>query len=1131
MSKKYLSILILLMTALAIMAQNKEKYIGRLECPAMMDDNSTIFIHHSTWENGDSVMSYCLEFDKATCHARWVAFRFDDQTRASLTGRSGGFTDDPSLAPEYQIGSSGFNGYDKGHLCASSDRLYSVKANQQTFYMSNMSPQISKFNQQYWTQIENHIKDIGRDYDFADVLYIVKGGTIRNDQIMGMLNRGMNAIAIPKYYFIALLMEKDHGYRAIGFWLEHKDYNLTGANALRNIISQAVTIDSLEVLTGIDFFPNLDDEIEAKVEGKTITSSVLNHWGFDYSLDSNDPDPLIYDNDHIEETTFDIAVIPNAYGDIFTSKSQATAGTIITLAASPIEGYELDSWIVTDAMGERVSVTNNRFTMPESNVTVSATFNNTSSATYEIAIVDRGVTINTITAYEGTNIYNKVSEYTPDNFEEYSFENWSTTHDIDNIEYLSDDAQLSSDVTLYAVYSKIEESQEDNGDYLKVKTTPDDWNGQYLIVSKEYAVNGSIGSKWLKPSNISKWMTSDRVESCDSTDQWAARIEQVGDNSFYTIRFANGNYMCTTNSNDGINMTPTVNEEAYWTFTCKDGDALIYSNKYPNRQLRLNGTSGFRTYASTTGTVAMLYRKSADAVKSYSFCEDGIEQLAIIVNQSEGGVISANMTNAIAGRTIQLSYTENDGYEFIGWSVVDDESNIIEVVDDQFIMPQHNVTITANFAMLIAHTITIGNIPGGIASANLTSAYKDATITLTANANDGFEFTGWTATTNDEEEIEISGNELIMPDADITLYPIFGIDESAINDKWHLAESNNDLQTGDQIIITATNFAYALANKQNTNNRAACIVVKNGDDTCILNDTIQLITLEEGIIEGTYALNVGNGYLYSASSSSNYLKTKTAIDENASWSIDINETGVATIESQGSYTHNALRFNTTRYNDSPYLFSSYLPSSTMSAVSIYKKTHTAMARQSYERNVTIGQYGTICLPYNVSANDVNGAIFYEIIGKSEDDLEIYLQEVEELQAGIPYIFQATSNLLIAYYSGSSSYPQSNNGLVGSYTNTEVSTGMYLISDNKLHRCSTNETIDAFNAYINLEAISVITDLPMSYVTIQNNDWEDNIEGITIDKDFTGNIYDIAGRKITHMQKGFYIINRQKTFIK
>lgn len=1122
----------LVMVTLTVIAQNKEKYIGRLECPAMLDDNSTIFIHHSTWENGDSVMSYCLEFDKATCHSRWVAFRFDGQTRNSVTGRSGTFADDPSLAPEYQIGSNGFSGYDKGHICASSDRLYSLKANQQTFYMSNMSPQIGKFNQQYWTQIENHIKDIGRDEDFADVLYVVKGGTIRSDQVMGKIDRGMNSIVIPKYYFIALLMEKDHGYRAIGFWLEHKDYNMTGTTALRNIISQAVTIDQLEELTGIDFFPNLDDDVEAKVESKTITNSVLNHWGFAYSLDPDDPDPLIFEEGTVIETTYDIAIVPNAFGDIFASKTQAKAGTIITLAASPMDGYELDSWTVVDATGKRISVANNRFTMPESNVTISATFNNTSSSQYDIAVVDRGVTVNTIKAYEGTNIYNKVQEYNPENLEEYSFAGWSTTHDIDNIEFLAQDAQLTSDITLYAVYSKTEHGEEGDGNFVKVKTTPNDWNGQYLIVSKEYAANGTIGSKWLKPSNISKWMSGDTVESCDSTDQWIVTIEQISDMDCYTIRFANGQYLTTTNSNDGINLSSTIIDEAQWTFLCKDGDALIYSNKYPTRQLRLNGTSGFRTYSSSTGTVAMLYRKTADAIKTYSFCEDDIEQLAIVVNQTEGGVISANMTNAIAGRTIRLSYTENDGYEFTGWSVVDDESNIIEVVDDQFIMPNHNVTITANFAMLIAHTISVGNIMGGTASTNVKAAYKDASVILTAKADEGFIFIGWTASTNDEEEIEISGNELIMPNADVTIYPIFEIDESAINDKWHLVENNGDLSVNDQIIITAANFPYALANKQNTNNRAACIIVKNGDDTCILNDTIQIITLESGSVNGTYALNVGDGYLYSASSSSNYLKTKKTIDENASWAIDIDATGVAAIESQGSFTHNALRFNTTRYNGTPYLFSSYLPSSTMSAVCIYKKTHTAMERLAYERDITIDQYGTICLPYNVTDEDHDGATFYEIVGKNEEGSEIYIQEVKALIAGVPYIFRATSNQLVAYYSGTSSYPQNTNGLIGTFDNTNVAKGMYTISNNELHRYTTEGTIDAFNAYIDLNAVEVISGETKDYTILYNHDWEDSIERLIADDTVSNsNIYDLTGRKVAHPQKGFYIINGKKALIK
>jgi hypothetical protein len=100
-----------------------------------------------------------------------------------------------------------------------------------------------------------------------------------------------------------------------------------------------------------------------------------------------------------------------------------------------------------------------------------------------------------------------------------------------------------------------------------------------------------------------------------------------------------------------------------------------------------------------------------------------------------------------------------------------------------------------------------------------------------------------------------------------------------------------------------------------------------------LADDAQIIVLEEGIVSGTYAFNVGNGYLAASSSSSNYLKTVAALDENGSWAITISD-GLATIKAQGDKTRNTLQYNT----GSP-RFSCY--KSGQKDVNIYAKSRTA----------------------------------------------------------------------------------------------------------------------------------------------------------------------------------------------
>ncbi|MBP5716638.1 MAG: DNA/RNA non-specific endonuclease [Bacteroidales bacterium] len=224
-------------------------------------------------EKDDTVMNYCLAYDTVKFHSRWVAFRFDESNRAKNTGRSGNdaFQDDPELSAKYYIGYNGFgSGYDRGHLCASNDRLVSEEANRQTFYMTNMSPQLSQFNQEYWVEYEQYVQNLGRSTTFSDTLYVVKGGTI--DRVNGYVERNNGKkVPVPAYYYMALLKCKNSTYEAIGFWMEHKIYSIDADKA--EIAAHAVSIDQLEYETGIDFFHNLPDEIETVAESTVTLSS------------------------------------------------------------------------------------------------------------------------------------------------------------------------------------------------------------------------------------------------------------------------------------------------------------------------------------------------------------------------------------------------------------------------------------------------------------------------------------------------------------------------------------------------------------------------------------------------------------------------------------------------------------------------------------------------------------------------------------------------------------------------------------------------------------------------------------------------------------------------------------------
>ena len=146
---------------------------------------------------------------------------------------------------------------------------------------------------------------------------------------------------------------------------------------------------------------------------------------------------------------------------------------------------------------------------------------------------------------------------------------------------------------------------------------------------------------------------------------------------------------------------------------------------------------------------------------------------------------------------------------------------------------------------------------------------------------------------------------------------------------WTLVTDVSTLKAGDQIVIVAKSANYALSSTQNSNNRGQASVTKSGN-TVTFGSDVQIITLAAGTKSGTFAFNTGSaGYLCAASSSSNYLRTKTTLDDNGSWSITIATDGTATIKAQGSYTRNWLK-----YNSSSKIFACY--SSGQGDVQIYK---------------------------------------------------------------------------------------------------------------------------------------------------------------------------------------------------
>lgn len=271
--------------------------------------------------------------------------------------------------------------------------------------------------------------------------------------------------------------------------------------------------------------------------------------------------------------------------------------------------------------------------------------------------------------------------------------------------------------------------------------------------------------------------------------------------------------------------------------------------------------------------------------------------------------------------------------------------------------------------------------------------YKEETMTLTLNdrettgedviwftslpcvfgEGDSFTVKAYTDKATYEKTVSFSTPEAFkFVSGGLTRFGITGMTRAEnVADEYVLLTDVADLSVGDQIIITSgTDGAARALGPQSGNFRGeVAIEIASNTITTIPTD-VQIITIETGIEANTFALNVGDGYLYAAGGTKdNYLKTQPSIDGNASWSILI-ESGAAIIKAQvqGEKPRNWLRYNKT----SP-RFSCY--SSGQEDVYIFHKAGTPKTALETPTGVEAVAGGNEVL---VGWNEVSGAASYTV---------------------------------------------------------------------------------------------------------------------------------------------------------
>jgi DNA/RNA non-specific endonuclease len=144
------------------------------------------------------------------------------------------------------------SGYDRGHLCPSADNRWDATAQEQSFLLTNVCPQDHNLNVGDWHELENLCRKWAKTYGS---IYIVAGPVLLKGKHKTI---GKNKVTVPEAFFkVVLCMEGKP--KAIGFIYRNESGNRPKSYYVN-------TIDDVERITGIDFFPALPDDVEKAVE-------------------------------------------------------------------------------------------------------------------------------------------------------------------------------------------------------------------------------------------------------------------------------------------------------------------------------------------------------------------------------------------------------------------------------------------------------------------------------------------------------------------------------------------------------------------------------------------------------------------------------------------------------------------------------------------------------------------------------------------------------------------------------------------------------------------------------------------------------------------------------------------------
>lgn len=226
-------------------------------------DTNEFFLPTSTTGQVIHHEGYSLSYSEPHEQAEWVAYELKKEHLSNSNFKRPYFEIDKAV----KTGAADWrnyrnSGYDRGHLCPAGDRKYSKEAHDETFLTSNISPQRNEFNSGIWNRLEQKVRYWASKYDGV---FVVTGGVLKGP----METIGQEKVAVPKHFYKVLIDVNTGEPKMIAFLIPHEPSN-------KPLHEFVVSVDSLEALTGIDFFPELEDDVEDRLEA----SSDYKAWSF-----------------------------------------------------------------------------------------------------------------------------------------------------------------------------------------------------------------------------------------------------------------------------------------------------------------------------------------------------------------------------------------------------------------------------------------------------------------------------------------------------------------------------------------------------------------------------------------------------------------------------------------------------------------------------------------------------------------------------------------------------------------------------------------------------------------------------------------------------------------------------------